>query len=372
MPRTLQSRLRQPIALGAAVCVVLISACAPASAQSSGQPSGVPVSVTQAEVRPVIDRVRLSGTVVAPRSARLSVSIGGMVETVRVDLGDAVASGDVLVRLDRRLARHEVARAEAAVDEAQAELSDARRRVRVGKRLADRGNLPQNELDSRKAQVRMTAAKVERLKAEAARARTRLARRTITAPFDGVVAEKVTEAGEWVSPGTTVIELVATDILHVDLPVPQKYYPLLKPGTPVTLRFDTLPDREVSAERVALVPVSDPTARTFTLRVAPEGEDLPLTPGMSARALLRLDTGERGVVIRRDAVIRYPDGRTTVWVAPGEDESVQVVERQIQLGRAFDGRVEVREGLEPGTRIVVRGNESLRPEQRVRITEEAS
>jgi multidrug efflux pump subunit AcrA (membrane-fusion protein) len=78
-------------------------------------------------------------------------------------------------------------------------------------------------------------------------------------------------------------------------------------------------------------------------------------------------------VIARDAVIRYPDGRTTVWrVRSGDDGATTVTERQVQLGRTFDGRVHVRSGLEPGARVVVRGNESLREGQRVTVTDGAS
>jgi len=347
-----------------------IMATAPAVPAQDG---GVPVTTTRADRAPIINTVRLSGSVVTPRSSAVSTSVGGLVQAVEVDLGTRVERGDVLVRLDRALAQHEVARAEAAVAEARAELDDARREVRVGERLAERGNLPQNELDAREARVDMRRAALERLQAEAANERERLKRHVITAPFAGVIARKVTEAGEWVSPGTNVADLVATTDLRVDIPVPQKYYPGLRDGAPVRLAFDALPDQSFDARQIALVPVSDPTARTFTLRVQPNQTGLPLTPGMSARATVRLDTGTRGIVIPRDAVIRYPDGRTTVWrIEATADGPDTVTERQVQLGRAFDGKVHVQSGLSADARIVVRGNEALREGQPVRVTDGSS
>ena len=333
------------------------------------QDNAIPVDVAAAETRAIENVVRLSGTVVAPRSARLSTSVGGIVERIDVDIGDRVAPGDRLVELDRELAAHEVARAEAALDEAEADLADAQRRVRVAQRLVERDNLPQNELDAREAEVQAAAAAVQRLTAEAAREREYLARRQITAPFAGVIAHKETELGEWIAPGSTLVELVAVGDLRVDIPVPQKYYPQVAAETPVTLRFDALPEKSFAARRVALVPVSDPTARTFTLRVQPKAAEIPLTPGMSARAILRLTTGESGVTIPRDAVIRYPDGRTTVWVAEAESAPPKAREKQVQLGRAFDGLVHVRSGLKAGARVVVRGNESLREGQPLRIAD---
>lgn len=313
-------------------------------------------------------RVRLSGSVVSPRTARVSTELGGLIEAMNVDLGDHVQTGDPLVRLDAELERLDLRRAEAAVREAREELADAEREVTVGRRLAANNNLPQNELDAREARTRIAEAAVDRLEAEAARYRARVRRHTISAPFPGVVARRVATEGEWVSPGAAVVELVETDRLWVDVPVPQRYFPELRDAPTVMVTFDALPGQEFPADVLARVPVSDPTARTFTLRLRPRVEGVALTPGMSARVTLQLATDQRGVVVPRDAVIRYPDGRTTVWVTEETDGATTVAERQVELGRAFDGRVHVQSGLEAGEAVVVRGNEALREGQRVRLT----
>lgn len=348
------------IAAGTMAAVVAANAQAPRVA------TGV------SEMAPIVNRVRLSGTVVSPRTAQLSSDLGGLVKDVMVDLGDRVSAGDPLVQLDASLESLQLKSAEASTREAREELADAQRRVRIAQRLAENDNLPQNELDAREAALRIAEAKVDRLEAEEGRWRARVERHTIAAPFTGVITSRSAEAGEWINPGDAVVELVDIDHLRVDAAVPQRYFPELGEDPDVTLHFDALPDREVDAEVIARVPLSDPTARTFTLRLNPNAGDIPLTPGMSARVVMRLGTGERGVVIPRDALMRYPDGRTTVWVTQRDGETVTVAERQVQLGRAFDGRIHVRSGLEAGTRIVVRGNESLQPGQRVRVTNEGT
>lgn len=335
--------------------------------------SGAPVTVAAAETRSIVEEVGVSGTVVAPRTSRVSTSLGGLVERVPVQLGAEVAAGAALVELDADLARLDLRRARAAVAEAEARLADARRRVRVAERLSDRNTIPQNELDSRRAAVREAEAAMQRLQAEAASARTRLERHSIAAPFPGTVTARLTEAGEWVAPGDTLVELVATDELYVDLRVPQTYFPDVQAGPPMTLRFEALSERDVDGVVAAIVPVSDATARTFTLRVLPQSQGpLPLTPGMSARATLRLTTGLDGVTVPRGAVIRHPDGRTTVWTVAEGDTSPVARERKVALGKSFDGVVHVRDGLAAGTRVVVRGNETLSPGQPVRITEGGS
>ena len=352
-----------------AAMVVAVTAASPVG----GQDRGAPVSVSRVETQEIVNVVNLSGSVVAPRTARVSTSVGALVETMTVDLGTRVAEGVTLVTLDAALARHEVERAQAAVAAAEAELADARRRVRVAERLARQDNIAATELDAREAAAAQAAARVKRLEAEARTARERLARHEVTAPFSGVVTDRVAEPGEWVEPGSTLVELAATDRLYVDVSVPQQHYPRVRNGVPIELSFDALPERTVDGRIAAVVPVSDDTARTFTLRVAPSAEgDLPLTPGMSARAELRLATGETGPVIPRGAVIRYPDGRTTVWILDRDDDRRVARERQVELGRTFDGMVHVRDGLEAGTRVVVRGNETLRPGQPVQVSQQSA
>ena len=353
-------------AAGAAVALLL---AVPARAQEGGaQGGGALVEVAPAEQRAILNIVRISGTVVAPRTSRVSTALGGLVNEVAVELGARVEAGDTLVKLDAALARHDLARARAAVAEAEADLADARRRVQRAERLARTNNISESELDSRRAEAERAAASVDRLQAEASAARERLDQHTIDAPVTGVVSDRATEPGEWVSPGETLVVVSAVDRLYVDLAVPQTHYPELAEGAPIYLSFEALPGRSVPASIEARVPVSDPTQRTFTLRVRPDVEEtLPLTPGMSAQAEIELATGTRDVAVPRGAIIRYPDGRTTVWTLDDSGERLRAREVQVTLGRTFSGYVQVTSGLEAGERVVTRGNETLRPGQAVRL-----
>ncbi|NIP73877.1 MAG: efflux RND transporter periplasmic adaptor subunit, partial [Gammaproteobacteria bacterium] len=217
-------------------------------------------------------------------------------------------------------------------------------------------------------EVRIEAAALERLKARAERQAERVARHELAAPFAGVVSRKLTAPGEWVAPGTAVAELVAMEGLRLDFQAPQAYYPRIDTETPVRVSLETIADSPLPARVTATIPVSDPQARTFTVRVHLARDDVPITPGMSANAVLRLATGREGVVVPRDALIRYPDGRVTVWVAREADGETMVSERQVTTGLTFAGRVEVRSGLEAGARVVTRGNEALTEGQPVRVT----
>ncbi|WP_207062248.1 efflux RND transporter periplasmic adaptor subunit [Motiliproteus sp. SC1-56] len=348
------------------VCLWLFALAAAVPPLVSAQGSAPPVVVTRVQEQPVIESLPLSGTVTAPRSARLSPGVAGLVERVEVDAGDRVEAGALLLTLDPALARWSLDMAAAASEQAREELADARRRLEDVQRLESNRAIARTELHSRKSEVSIDQARVRLREAERRIADERLKRHNLRAPFAGVISRKHTEAGEWVNPGDPVLELVADRELRVDLAVPQRVFPRIDAQTRVELRLDAL-NNEVLPGRIGdIVPVSDPQARTFLIHVYPEGDNRHLIPGMSTSATLYLDTGATGLVVHRDALLRHPDGRTTAWVVTGQTPP-RVEERQVKTGLGFNGLVEVREGLQAGDQVVVEGNEALQPEQAVTL-----
>lgn len=327
-----------------------------------------PVDVVETTEQPVIDSLRVSGTVTSPHAAMLSPSIGGLIAAFDVDAGDVVAAGDRLVRLDPELESLALDGARASESEARAALADAQRRFDEAQRLGTERGIAESEVKSRQAEVAMREAALQAAQASVREYEARLRRHELRAPFDGVVSRRLSAVGEWVNPGTGLLELVATKNLRFDFRVPQDYFPRISNDTRVTLRLDAQPDREFDGRIQAIVPVSDPTARTFLLRATTDDDDVAsITPGMSANADIHIDTGRTAIVVPRDAVLRYPDGRTTVWVVNDDEDPARATERIVKTGLEFDSKVEIRDGLEAGKLVVTRGNESLQADQPVRI-----
>lgn len=324
-----------------------------------------PIGVETAVVAPLLDVVRLTGTVTAARVARISSAVGGIVAAMSVEVGDRVGAGEPLAELDDELAQHALERARAAVREGDAALADARRDLAVGRRLAAGSSLPQNEVEAREVRVAAAAAALDRLRAEEALQAARLQRHVVVAPFAGVISLKVAEAGEWLEPGTALVELVETAAPLIDVPVPQDYFRRLDERVAITVQLDAAPGPPAAAGIAATVPVGDRDARSFLLRLRLEDDQQAAMPGSSAQVTLNLAAGETGVVVSRDALIRYPDGRASVWAVAGDGASV--TERYVEPGRAFGDRVHLRAGLDAGEQVVVRGNEGLREGQPVRV-----
>jgi membrane fusion protein, multidrug efflux system len=322
-----------------------------------------PVEVETVQRALLVQAVEVRGSVTAPRTARLSTAVAGLVQRVAVEEGDPVRAGQRLALLDGAIGQLDLEVAAAATAQAAAELAEAERRLAAARDIGE-GFFPGDELRSRASAVQTAQSTLARRQAEQARQRELLARHEIRAPFAGVVGTRLVQVGEWVAPGTPLVELVDLSSLRLAFALPQALYGRVGPRTPLEVELDSEPGLRRAARVVAVVPVSDPAARTFTL-LATLAQAPPLTPGMSARATLRLSEGAEGLTVSRDAVTRRADGRHTVWVVDDDNGSGVAREQPVTLGAAQGERLVVTEGLRGGEQVVVRGNEGLRAGQRV-------
>ena len=325
------------------------------------------VVVKTAQTEAVITQVPLAGTITSARVSRLSTEVSGQVEAVNVEVGDRVGTGAALIELDREIEQLVVVALQASIRQASAELADAKRRYQDARRLREQKNISENELRLREAEVEVDGAMLKQKQAELQRQQARVERHTLRAPFSGLISERLTEAGEWIEPGRPVLTLVAIDDLRIEFRVPQEYYSGINPQSTLSVTLDALPDREFDGTIDAVVPVSDPSSRTFLIHVKMDAGDARLTPGMSVHGKLNLTTGRQGVVISRDAILRYPDGRVTVWVIKPDSEPPTVSEKSVVTGDGFNGLIQIREGIQADDVVIVRGNESLQEGQQVRI-----
>lgn len=345
-------------------CLAVLLLLPPLAVATAYAQDGAPVVVTMPARTQGAAPMRLIGTITPARFAALSPRVDGLVVTANAEEGHVAQEGDVLVMLDTTLAELRLAESRARLVEAHAQHADALRLREEAERLGQ--NIAQSTLQTRVTAVQASAAVVSRLQAELQYQTELVARHAVVAPFDGVVVEKLTEVGEWAETGRPVLELLATDQLRLDLRAPQAYYPTIRRVTAASVRVDALPENRFTARVVAVVPASDPEARTFLVRLLLDDPSNEIIAGMSAEANFTVGDGTAAVAIPRDAVIRYPDGSTSVWVVEGE----RAHERQVTLGRALGETVMVTAGLDGSLPVVVRGNETLAEGAVVRAVEQ--
>ena len=326
----------------------------------------LPVAVYKASEGPIFRQLQVQGTVTSARATQLSAATSGQVSVVQVDAGTRVNTGDVLVILDDELAVLELEGANARVEQARQALADAKRRLQEARRLAPQQSISESAVLDLDAEVANDEAILREAVAEAGLRQANLSRHTVKAPFDGVIAAKLTESGEWVTPGQAIVTLISTSHLRLDFRVAEDYLELVGPQTTINYQVGT--DQVWHPGQFATaVPVANRADRTFLLRVDPTETSPALAPGRSVRALLKIPTGRVGLAVPRDAVLRYPDGRTIIWIVDKEGETLTAREVVVKTGLQFDSQVEILQGLENGTRVVVKGNESLRPGEAVVI-----
>ena len=355
-------RQRLTVAVSATALIILSTVTSIAAADRSPL---VVVSTAQTDI--VIKQVPLTGTITSAQVAKVSAEVSGQVEAVNVEVGDHVESDASLVELDREIEQFTLEALRASTLQASAELADAKRRYQDAKRLRENNIIPENQLRLLEAEIEVDGATLKQKKAEEHRQQARMERHTVRAPFGGVISERLTETGEWIEPGRPVVTLVAIDDLRIEFRVPQEFYPRINSQSAISVTLDALPDREFDGTIDAVVPVSDASSRTFLIHVRVDAGDARLMPGMSVHGKLNLSTGRRGVVISRDAILRYPDGRVTVWVINPDSELPTVYEKRVVTGEGFNGLIQIREGIKADDVIVVQGNESLQESQQVRI-----
>ncbi|MEM1403394.1 MAG: efflux RND transporter periplasmic adaptor subunit [Pseudomonadota bacterium] len=329
-----------------------------------------PVRVVIAEESPVRQALALSGTVIAARAASLSPATEGLVARLKVDVGDTVEAGDPLLLLDDELARLQVESDRAAQTRARAALRDSKRRLEEAEELIENNTIAESAVRVLKTETLEDGAELTRMEAMARLSAATLERHTLRAPFSGVVSARNTDIGEWIAPGDTVFGLVSLDELYVDMQVSESYLDSIRQGMPVVVELTGSSEQAFEGIVSKVVPVTDPTARTFLVRVAPSSKNATMRPGMSANASLALDSGYSRVTVPRDAILRFADGRSIAWVVSTVDGINRADERLVQTGLSFEGRVEIVSGIEVGERVVVAGNESLRDDQIVSIVGE--
>ncbi|MBU2676213.1 MAG: efflux RND transporter periplasmic adaptor subunit [Gammaproteobacteria bacterium] len=331
----------------------------------------VPVQVEPVSNRTIVRQINVTGTVTSPRTAVLSTAVAGLVAELTIDEGHRVETGQALLQLDAELAQLALERALAEVRQRETAVADARRRFAEAEKVGTQRGIARTQIESLRAEVSNDEAALVASQAAAREQQAIVARHTLKAPFAGVISERYAELGEWVNPGNGLLELVATDNLRFDFRVGQENFAALSPDIPVEITLDAVSERSVSGRVDTIVPVKDPSARTFLVRVLADTTEadnpLRITPGMSARGKLNIDTGRSGVAVSRDAILRFPDGRVTVWVVDTGGDPPVVHERVVRTGFEFDGIVEITNGLADGDVVVVRGNETLQEGQTVSI-----
>ncbi len=301
----------------------------------------VPVEAVSASRGSVVGLYSATASLEADSEARVVPRMAGRVVEILAEEGDRVRAGQVLARVDDDRLRLELARAEAELNRLRQD--HARQREMHQRQLisAEAFERVQYQLEAQQAMVDL--------------ARLELSHAAITAPFAGVVSERMLRLGNMVDTITPVFVVTAMDPLRAVLHVPERELGRLSAGQSAELRADALPGQRFPGKVARVAPVVD--AQSGTVRVTIEVSDSSgaLRPGMFGRFEIVHDRRDDVVLVPVEAVISE-DGRHSVFVI----EDGQARRRSVVTGYRNNGHFEIIEGLSPGERVVTTGQNALR------------
>ena len=311
-------------------------------------PEAVTSVVAQPEVWPATTGV--IGTMEAVHGVMVSSDLPGTVTKINFDSGKAVHEGDILVELDTREERAQLASLEAQRDLAK---------VNYGRmeQLVKEGVISRLEYDQATAQQKQTEANVGQIRAT-------IERKTIRAPFSGTLGIRKVNLGQYLSAGNAVVQLQALNPIYVNFGLPQQALGQVRVGRALRVTSEDLPGKAFTGKVTALDSVIDQTTRNVQVQATlanPEGK---LQPGMFVQVEVVLGASRTVVPLPASAVSYAPYGDSVFVITDLKDpkgHSYRGVRQQfIKLEGSRGDQVAVVSGLNPGDEVVTSGVFKLR------------
>jgi membrane fusion protein (multidrug efflux system) len=297
------------------------------------------------------------GSVAAVQGVTVSADLPGIVEKILFQSGQTVPAGAVLVRLDTKQEEAQLAAAEASRGLAELNLKRA-------KGLVDQGIQAQADLDR-------IAAEQKQADAKAGEIRATIARKTIRAPFAGVLGIRQINLGQYLEGGAAVVPLQAVRPVYVNFSVPQQQLGPMKVGSPIRVTAESAAGIEEEGRVTAVDAVVNETTRNVQIQATFTNADAKLRPGMFVKAKVALGAGQPVVTVPTSAVKYAPYGDAVFIVenmtGPKGDKYLGVRQQFVKLGNARGDQVAVLSGLKSGETVATSGAFKLRNGAAVKV-----
>jgi RND family efflux transporter MFP subunit len=386
----------QSLLLLTLVLPALLAGCGgdkPADAADRGREQGSQeepareVRLARAEEGRLARSVAVSGTLAADEQAELGIKVAGRIDRIFIEIGDRVRRGQPIARLiptdlELRVRQAETALQQArtrlglppngpdrlvdpeetaVVKQAAANLKQASLTRDRMARLLEEKLIPQQDFDAAEAgdgvadaryqeaieEARTRQALLAQRRSELAIAQRQLADSIVTAPFDGMIRERLVSTGDYAAVGSPVAVLVRVDPLRLRLAVPEREAAGVTVGLPVRLTVEG--DPAIHQGRVARIsPAISEENRTLLVEAEVPNGDGRLKPGSFTRAEIVIEAAEPAVLVPASAVVTFAGVEKVLSVAGGK-----AVEKRVETGRRSGDKVEIVKGLDAGEPVVL-------------------
>ena len=311
-------------------------------------PEAVTTIVTKQEKWP--STVDVIGTVAAVQGVTVSADLPGTVDKIEFESGKFVTQGDILVELDTRQERAQLAAAEAQRDLAKINFNRTQE-------LVKEGVVAQMEFDNVNAQKNATEAQVGEIRAA-------IARKTIRAPFSGVLGIRQANLGQYLSAGQAIVPLQALNPIYVNFGIPQQQAAEMKLGRILRIVTDDNAHEQYMGRITATDSVVSESTRNVQVQATLSNNQMKLHPGMFVQVKVSTGTDQPVIALPASAINYAPYGDSVYVVTDLKDPAGKtyrgVKQQFVKLGSSRGDQVAVISGVNPGDEVVSSGVFKLR------------
>lgn len=328
-----------------------------------------------------------SGEVRALEEPQLSFRISGKIAKRFVDVGTAVKAGQPLAQLDSSDVNLQAQSAQAALASAQSDLALAKSELERYKALVDKQVVSRSLYETRQSAYEAAVARVKQARANANVSSNQTGYAILRAPKDGVIAQRLAEAGQVVAAGQTIFVLATDGAREISISVSEQFVSQFQPGRKMQVELWAAPGKIFPATLREISPSADPLARTFAAKVSFKADGVKAEVGQSARVYVQDETDSKMSLPL--SAIHSLNGKPAVWVlrklAPPSDTTLdeeaqktfaekaareqQVHLMPVHIGAYGETSVPVLSGVSTSDWVVIAGVHLLREGQPVRAVD---
>ena len=340
--------------------------------RAGGGRAGAPLTVELATASRglITSRLTVVGNLVGDATVAVVPRAAGRLEQVYVKLGDRVAMGQRIAKIEDQELREQIKQAEAAqqvsqatIRQREADLQLAQTNVERSRNLYQRQLLPKQTLDDNESRYQSALAAIDLSRAQSAQSQARLeelrvnmTNTVIISPVDGFVARRAADPGAFASQNAPVVDVVDIRRVRLVVNVVEKDLKQIQAGDQTVVEVDAYPGETFTGRIARVSPVLDPATRTAAIEIEIPNADFRLKPGMYARVGITTEERPNALIVPANAVVDVGSDRG-VYMA-GSDNTAAF--RKIEIGIEDDTRIEILAGLTDGDRIVSTGAAGLR------------
>jgi len=324
----------------------------------------------------IVEYITVVGNLIGEATVDVVPRVAGRLESISVKLGDRVAKGQQVAKMEALEIREQVNQAAANLDVNKATVAQRESDRKVAdttlartKASYDRGLTTKQNLEDAEARFNSTLAQVDVARAQAAQTQARidelkitLGNTTIVSPVDGFVGKRNLDQGAFAGANTPVLSVVDISTVRLVANLIEKDFRRVQEGAGALVEVDAFPGEKFTGQVSRVAPVFDPATRTATMEIEVPNPGFRLKPGMYARVQLVADHREGTLTVPRNAVVDL-DGKRGVYLVDGPVARF----REVHSGLQDADYLEVLDGLDEGARVVTTGALALRDGDRITL-----